>query len=168
MLQVSGFSSHYLFSSFLFLFLEPRFSGQHMFDQPGPAPLMNNSVLTISGQGPPSFPPQGGLGGPGFGPLGLGQNQGPQGGGVFQREPLRPGLAPQHTGPPGPPGPRAFVGHRQPFSPQQQGPPFSPQHMPFGMQVRQRVSWFTRILHGLAGMMNIILHVNLQHGMDLA
>ncbi|XP_067258255.1 RNA-binding protein 33 isoform X3 [Chanodichthys erythropterus] len=113
---------------------EPRFSGQHMFDQPGPAPLMNNSVLTISGQGPPSFPPQGGLGGPGFGPLGLGQNQGPQGGGVFQREPLRPGLAPQHTGPPGPPGPRAFVGHRQPFSPQQQGPPFSPQHMPFGMQ----------------------------------
>ncbi|XP_067258254.1 RNA-binding protein 33 isoform X2 [Chanodichthys erythropterus] len=126
---------------------EPRFSGQHMFDQPGPAPLMNNSVLTISGQGPPSFPPQGGLGGPGFGPLGLGQNQGPQGGGVFQREPLRPGLAPQHTGPPGPPGPRAFVGHRQPFSPQQQGPPFSPQHMPFGMQVRQRGLLQQPLLH---------------------
>lgn len=117
---------------------EPRFSGQQMFDQSGPPPLMNNSVLPISGQGPPSFPPQGGLGGPGFGPLGLGQNQGPQGGGVFQREPLRPGMGPQHAGPPGPPGPRPFVGHRQPFSPQQQGPPFSPQHMPFGMQVRQR------------------------------
>ncbi|XP_059389387.1 RNA-binding protein 33 isoform X1 [Carassius carassius] len=106
---------------------EPRFSGQHMFDQPGPAPLMNNSVLPISCQGPPSFPPQGGLGSPGFGSLGLRQNQGPLGGGIFQREP-----------PPGPPGPRGFVGHRQPFSPQQQGPPFSPQHMPFGMQVRQR------------------------------
>ncbi|XP_051755310.1 RNA-binding protein 33 isoform X2 [Ctenopharyngodon idella] len=123
---------------------EPRFSGQHMFDQPGPAPLMNNSV---SGQGPPSFPPQGGLGGPGFGPLGLGQNQGPQGGGVFQREPLRPGMAPQHAGPPGPPGPRAFVGHRQPFSPQQQGPPFSPQHMSFGMQVRQRGLLQQPLLH---------------------
>ncbi|XP_067294586.1 RNA-binding protein 33 isoform X3 [Pseudorasbora parva] len=110
---------------------EPRFSGQQMFDQSGPPPLMNNSVLPISGQGPPSFPPQGGLGGPGFGPLGLGQNQGPQGGGVFQREPLRPGMGQQHAGPP---GPRPFVGHRQPFSPQQQGPPFSPQHMPFGMQ----------------------------------
>lgn len=105
---------------------EPRFSGQHMFDQPGPAPLLNNSVLPMSGQGPPNFPPQGGLGGPGFGPLGLGQNQGPQ------------SLALQHAGPPGPPGPRGFVGHRQPFSPPQQGPPFSPQHMPFGMQVRQR------------------------------
>ncbi|XP_052416597.1 RNA-binding protein 33 isoform X6 [Carassius gibelio] len=106
---------------------EPRFSGQHMFDQPGPAPLMNNSVLPMSCQGPPSFPPQGGLGSPGFGSLGLRQNQGPLGGGIFQREP-----------PPGPPGPRGFVGHRQPFSPQQQGPPFNPQHMPFGMQVRQR------------------------------
>ncbi|KTF87846.1 hypothetical protein cypCar_00029753 [Cyprinus carpio] len=117
---------------------EPRFSGQHMFDQPGPAPLMNNSVLPISGQGPPSFPPQGGLGSPGFGSLGLRQNQVPLGGGIFQREPPRPGLAPQHGGPQGPPGPRGFVGHRQPFSPQQQGPPFSPQHMSFGMQVRQR------------------------------
>ncbi|XP_026123569.1 RNA-binding protein 33 isoform X5 [Carassius auratus] len=106
---------------------EPRFSGQHMFDQPGPAPLMNNSVLPMSCQGPPSFPPQGGLGSPGFGSLGIRQNQGPLGGGIFQREP-----------PPGPPGPRGFVGHRQPFSPQQQGPPFNPQHMPFGMQVRQR------------------------------
>lgn len=96
-----------------------------MFDQPGPAPLLNNSVLPLSGQGPPNFPPQGGLGGPAFGPLGLGQNQGPQ------------SLALQHAGPP---GPRGFVGHRQPFSPPQQGPPFSPQHMPFGMQVRQRVS----------------------------
>ncbi|XP_042616429.1 RNA-binding protein 33-like isoform X6 [Cyprinus carpio] len=117
---------------------EPRFSGQHMFDQPGPAPLMNNSVFPLSGQGPPSFPPQGGLGSPGFGSLGLGQNQGPQGGGIFQREPPRPGLAPQHGGPPCPPGPRGFVGHRQHFSPQQQGPSFSPQHMQFGMQVRQR------------------------------
>uniref|UniRef100_A0A8C2KKP1 RNA binding motif protein 33a n=1 Tax=Cyprinus carpio TaxID=7962 RepID=A0A8C2KKP1_CYPCA len=117
---------------------ESRFSGQHMFDQPGPAPLMNNSVFPLSGQGPPSFPPQGGLGSPGFGSLGLGQNQGPQGGGIFQREPPRPGLAPQHGGPPCPPGPRGFVGHRQHFSPQQQGPSFSPQHMQFGMQVRQR------------------------------
>ncbi|XP_016388803.1 RNA-binding protein 33 isoform X2 [Sinocyclocheilus rhinocerous] len=114
---------------------EPHFSGQHMFDQPGPAPLMNNSVLPISGHGPPSFSPQGGLGSPGFGSLGLRQNQGPQGGGMFQREPPRLGLAPQHGGPPGPCG---FVGHRQPFSPQQQGPPFSPQHVQFGMQVRQR------------------------------
>ncbi|XP_067294578.1 RNA-binding protein 33 isoform X2 [Pseudorasbora parva] len=123
---------------------EPRFSGQQMFDQSGPPPLMNNSVLPISGQGPPSFPPQGGLGGPGFGPLGLGQNQGPQGGGVFQREPLRPGMGQQHAGPP---GPRPFVGHRQPFSPQQQGPPFSPQHMPFGMQVRQRGLLQQPLLH---------------------
>lgn len=135
-----------LFYSLLFSFLEPRFSGQHMFDQRGPAPLMNNSVLPISGQGPPSFPPQGGLGSPGFASLGLRQNQGPQGGGIFQREPPRPGLPPQHGGPP---GPRGFVGHRQPFSPQQQGPPFSPQHMPFGMQVRQRVSQFTRICMAL-------------------
>ncbi|XP_016336755.1 RNA-binding protein 33 [Sinocyclocheilus anshuiensis] len=117
---------------------EPRFSGQHMFDQPGPAPLMNNSVLSISGHGPPSFPPQAGLGSPGFGSLGLRQNQGPQGGGMFQREPPRLGLALQHGCPPGPSGPHGFVGHRQPFSPQQQGPPFSPQHVQFGMQVRQR------------------------------
>ncbi|XP_065145454.1 RNA-binding protein 33 isoform X1 [Paramisgurnus dabryanus] len=117
---------------------EPRFPGQHIFDQPGPAPLMNTSVLPMPGQGPLSYPQQGGFGGPGFGPLGLGQNQGPQGGGVFQRDPPRPGLAPQHGGPAGPPGPRGFLGHRQPFSPQQQGPPFSPQHMQFGMQVRQR------------------------------
>ncbi|XP_052457486.1 RNA-binding protein 33-like isoform X3 [Carassius gibelio] len=107
---------------------EPRFSGQHLFDQPGPAPLMNNSVFSLSGQGPPSFPLQGGLRSPGFGSLGLGQNQGSQGGGIFQREPSRTGLAPQHG------GPRGFGGHRQPFSPQQQGPPFSSQHMQFGMQ----------------------------------
>lgn len=98
---------------------------------------MNSSILPLPGQGPPPFPPQGGLGGPGFGPLGVGQSQGPQGGGLFQRDPPRPGLAP-------PPGPRGFVGHRQSFSPQQPGPPFSPQHMPFGMQVRQRVSWFAQ------------------------
>ncbi|XP_057185906.1 RNA-binding protein 33 isoform X4 [Triplophysa rosa] len=106
---------------------EPRFPGQHIFDQPGPVPLMNTSILPLPGQGPPPFPPQGGLGGPGFGPLGVGQSQGLQGGGLFQRDPPRPGLAP-------PPGPRGFVGHRQSFSPQQPGPPFSPQHMPFGMQ----------------------------------
>ncbi|XP_051559541.1 RNA-binding protein 33 isoform X3 [Myxocyprinus asiaticus] len=110
---------------------EPHFPGQHQFDQTGPPPLMNSNVLPMSGQGPLPFPPQGGLGGSVFGPLGLGQSQGPQGGGVFQRESPRQSLAPQHAGPP---GPRGFVGHRQPFSPQQLGPPFSPQNMPFGMQ----------------------------------
>ncbi|XP_077085331.1 RNA-binding protein 33 isoform X2 [Siphateles boraxobius] len=149
-----------------FFSAEPRFSGQHMFDQPGPAPLMNNSVLPISGQGPPSFPPQGGLGGPGFGPLGLGQNQGPQGEGAFQREPLRPGLAPHHAGPPGPHGPRAFVGHRQPFSPQQQGPPFSPQHMLFGMQVRQR-GLLQQPLHHDPSLSHQPLQQHQQHRQDL-
>ncbi|KAL7879388.1 hypothetical protein SRHO_G00016420 [Serrasalmus rhombeus] len=124
---------------------EPRFPGQHIFDLPGPAPLMNNNILPLAGQGPLSFPQPGGPGGvggapgpgPGFGPLGIGQGQGPPGpGGMFQREPPRPNL--QHTSPPAPPGPRGFLGHRQPFPPQQPGPPFSPQHMPFGMQVRQR------------------------------
>ncbi|XP_036451989.1 RNA-binding protein 33 isoform X2 [Colossoma macropomum] len=124
---------------------EPRFPGQHIFDLPGPAPLMNNNVLPLAGQGPMSFPQPGGPGGvggapgpgPGFGPLGIGQGQGPPGpGGMFQREPPRPNL--QHASPPAPPGPRGFLGHRQPFPPQQPGPPFSPQHMPFGMQVRQR------------------------------
>ncbi|XP_072544583.1 RNA-binding protein 33 isoform X2 [Salminus brasiliensis] len=119
---------------------EPRFPGQHIFDLPGPAPLMNNNVLPLPGQNPLSFPQPGGMGGapgpgPGFGPLGIGQGQGPPGGGgggMFQREPPRPNL--QHSGPPAPPGPRGFMGHRQPFPPQQPGPPFSPQHMPFGMQ----------------------------------
>ncbi|XP_017538983.1 RNA-binding protein 33 isoform X1 [Pygocentrus nattereri] len=124
---------------------EPRFPGQHIFDLPGPAPLMNNNILPLAGQGPLSFPQPGGPGGvggapgpgPGFGPLGIGQGQGPPGpGGMFQREPPRPNL--QHSSPPAPPGPRGFLGHRQPFPPQQPGPPFSPQHMPFGMQVRQR------------------------------
>ncbi|KAG9273627.1 RNA-binding protein 33 [Astyanax mexicanus] len=121
---------------------EPRFPGQHLFDLPGPAPLMNNNLLSLTGQNPLSFPQPGGLGGapgpgPNFGPLGIGQGQGPPGGGgMFQREPPRPNL--QHSGPPVSPGPRGFMGHRQPFPPQQPGPPFSPQHMNFGMQVRQR------------------------------
>ncbi|XP_076828697.1 RNA-binding protein 33 isoform X2 [Brachyhypopomus gauderio] len=118
---------------------EPRFPGQHMFDLPGPAPLMNNNVLPLGGPGPLSFPPPGGMSGapgpgPAFGPLGVGQGQGPVGGGMFQREPPRASLPPQHGGPPAPPGPRGFMGHRQPFPPQQQGPPFSPQHMPFSLQ----------------------------------
>ncbi|XP_066538009.1 RNA-binding protein 33 [Hoplias malabaricus] len=108
---------------------EPRFPGQHLFDLPGPAPLMNNNVLPLA------FPQPGGPGGPvgpGFGPLGMGQGQGPPGpAGLFQREPLRPN--PQQSGPSGPPGPRGFIGHRQPFS-HQQGPPFNPQHMAFGIQ----------------------------------
>ncbi|XP_016410513.1 RNA-binding protein 33-like isoform X2 [Sinocyclocheilus rhinocerous] len=143
---------------------EPRFSGQHMFDQPGPAPLMNNSVLPLSGQGPPSFPPQGGHRSPGFGSLGLGQNQGPQGGGIFQREPPRPGLAPQHGGPP---GPRGFVGHRQPFSPQQQGPPFSPQHVQFGMQVRQRGLMQLPLHHDLPLSHQSLHQQHQQHRQDL-
>ncbi|TRY98863.1 hypothetical protein DNTS_016662 [Danionella cerebrum] len=93
-----------------------------MFDQPGPPALLNNSILGLSGQGPPSFPPQGALGGSGYGPMGLGQNQGP------------PSLSMQHPGPPGHPGSRGFVGHRQPFSPPHQGPPFSPPHIPYGVQ----------------------------------
>ncbi|TRY98864.1 hypothetical protein DNTS_016662 [Danionella cerebrum] len=107
---------------------EPPFPSPHMFDQPGPPALLNNSILGLSGQGPPSFPPQGALGGSGYGPMGLGQNQGP------------PSLSMQHPGPPGHPGSRGFVGHRQPFSPPHQGPPFSPPHIPYGVQVRHRVS----------------------------
>ncbi|XP_035392095.1 RNA-binding protein 33 isoform X2 [Electrophorus electricus] len=118
---------------------EPRFPAQHMFDLPGPAPLMNNNVLPLGGPGPLSFPPPGGLGsapgpGLGFGPLAVGQGQGPGGGGMFQREPQRGNLPPHNAGPPAPPGPRGFMGQHQPFAPQQQGPPFSPQHMPFGLQ----------------------------------
>ncbi|XP_028825749.1 RNA-binding protein 33 isoform X2 [Denticeps clupeoides] len=119
-----------------FLIGDPRFPGQHMFDQTMPTPLMNNTH-PLPGQGPLSFPQSGqGLGRPGFGPLGLelGQGQGPLGG-VVQREPLRANLPPQHSGPPGHPGPHNFVGHRQPFSPQQ-GAPFNTQNMPFGMQVQ--------------------------------
>ncbi|XP_051572337.1 RNA-binding protein 33-like isoform X2 [Myxocyprinus asiaticus] len=150
---------------------EPHFPGQHLFDQTGPPPLMNNSVLPMSGQGPPPFPPQGGLGGSGFGSLGLGQSQGPQGGGVFQREPPRPSMAPLHAGPPGPPGPCGFVGHRQPFSPQQQGPPFSSQNMPFGMQVRQRglMQQHSQPLHHDPPLSHLPLHQQQheQHRQDL-
>ncbi|XP_041923235.1 RNA-binding protein 33 isoform X2 [Alosa sapidissima] len=115
---------------------EPRFPGQHLFDQPNPSQLMNNNnAHPMPGQGPLSFPQPGqGPGGPGFGPLGPGQGQGPLGA-LFQREPPpRQGLPPQHGGPPGPPGPRPFLGNRQAFPPQQQGPIFNSQHMPFGLQ----------------------------------
>ena len=109
----------------------------------------------MPGQGPLSFPQPGqGPGGPGFGPLGPGQGQGPLGA-LFQREPPpRSGPPPPHSGPPGPPGPRPFMGNRQPFPPQQ-GPPFNSQHMPFGLQVRQRVS-----LNGSRGFRCARLHVS--------
>ncbi|XP_052001780.1 RNA-binding protein 33-like isoform X2 [Xyrauchen texanus] len=150
---------------------EPHFPGQHLFDQTGPPPLMNSSVHPMSGQGPPPFPLQGGLGGSGFGSLGLGQSQRPQGGGVFQREPPRQNMAPLHAGPPGHPDPCGFVGHRQPFSPQQQGPPFSPQNMPFGMQVRQRglMQQHSQPLHHDPPLSHLPLHQqqHQQHRQDL-
>uniref|UniRef100_W5K3J0 RNA binding motif protein 33 n=1 Tax=Astyanax mexicanus TaxID=7994 RepID=W5K3J0_ASTMX len=85
-------------------------------------PFFNSGETRLQGEAPVCP-------GPNFGPLGIGQGQG---------EPPRPNL--QHSGPPVSPGPRGFMGHRQPFPPQQPGPPFSPQHMNFGMQVRQRVT----------------------------
>ncbi|XP_053484478.1 RNA-binding protein 33 isoform X2 [Ictalurus furcatus] len=94
---------------------EPRFPAQPLFDLPGSAPLMNNML-------PLSFPQPG----PGFCP---------PGGGMFQRDlpPPRPNLPPPQQSP-APPAPRGFMGHRQPFPPQQHNAPFSPQHTPFGMQ----------------------------------
>ncbi|XP_060784552.1 RNA-binding protein 33 isoform X2 [Neoarius graeffei] len=99
---------------------EPRFPAQPLFDLPGPAPLLNNSILPLS------FPQPG----PGFCP--------PGGGGMFQRDlppppPPRPNMPPPQPSP-APPAPRGFMGHRQPFPPQQHNAPFSPQHAPFGLQ----------------------------------
>ncbi|KAI5103788.1 RNA-binding protein 33 isoform X2 [Silurus meridionalis] len=119
----------------LFFNNEPRFPAQPLFDLPGPAPLLNNNLLPLS------FPQ------PGFCS---------PGGGMFQRDlppprhnlapprhnlapprnnlaPPRNNLAPPHPAS-APPSPRSFMGHRQPFPPQQHNAPFSPQHMPFGMQ----------------------------------
>ncbi|KAG7329665.1 hypothetical protein KOW79_005887 [Hemibagrus wyckioides] len=95
---------------------EPRFPAQPLFDLPGSAPLMNNNILPLS------FPQPG----PGFCP---------PVGGMFQRDlpPPRPNLPPPQPSP-APPAPRGFMGHRQPFPPQQHNAPFSPQHAPFGMQ----------------------------------
>ncbi|KAG7488474.1 hypothetical protein MATL_G00034620 [Megalops atlanticus] len=108
---------------------EPRFPGQHMFDQQSPAPLMNNNH-PLPGQNPMAFNQSG----PGF------NQQGPQP--MFQREAMRPGLPPpgplgmSGLGQHGPPTPRHFMPHRPQFS--QPGPPLPPQHMQFGMQVRPR------------------------------
>ncbi|KAK3567801.1 hypothetical protein QTP86_026756 [Hemibagrus guttatus] len=95
---------------------EPRFPAQPLFDLPSSAPLLNNNLLPLS------FPQPG----PGFCP---------PVGGMFQRDlpPPRPNLPPPHPSP-APPAPRGFMGHRQPFPPQQHNAPFSPQHAPFGMQ----------------------------------
>ncbi|KAK3546592.1 hypothetical protein QTP70_030472 [Hemibagrus guttatus] len=95
---------------------EPRFPAQPLFDLPSSAPLLNNNLLPLS------FPQPG----PGFCPPVAG---------MFQRDlpPPRPNLPPPHPSP-APPAPRGFMGHRQPFPPQQHNAPFSPQHAPFGMQ----------------------------------
>ncbi|KAM9501584.1 RNA-binding protein 33 isoform 2-T2 [Clarias gariepinus] len=95
---------------------EPRFPAQPLFDLPGSAPLLNNSILSLP------FPQPG----PGFCP---------PGGGMFQRDlpPPRPNLPPPQSSP-SPPMPRGFMGPRQPFPPQQHNAPFSPPHTPFGMQ----------------------------------
>ncbi|XP_069015620.1 RNA-binding protein 33 isoform X2 [Embiotoca jacksoni] len=117
-----------------------RFPGQHMFDHPGPSPLMNSSnnlhqQQQLPGQGPMGFGPPG----PAFNQ----PNQGPLG--LFPREPPRPNLPPhqshqgmvnlnQQGGPPN--QPRPFMGPRQQFG--QQGNLFPPPQVQFGMQVRLR------------------------------
>nr|XP_046227758.1 RNA-binding protein 33 isoform X2 [Scatophagus argus] len=117
-----------------------RFPGQHMFDNQGPSPLMNNShnlhhQQHLPGQGHMGFGPPGpAFSQPGQGPMGL-----------FPREPLRPNLPP-HQGHQGmvdlnqrgmPPNqPRPFMGPRQPFN--QPGNLFPPPQLQFGMQVRIR------------------------------
>ncbi|XP_058879305.1 RNA-binding protein 33-like isoform X2 [Acipenser ruthenus] len=110
---------------------EPRFPGQHMFEQQNPPPLMNNNH-PLSGQNPMPFNQQG----PGF------NQQGQQT--VFQREgPMRPNLHPpgpmgmSHFNQPGPANPRPFIPPRQQF-PQGPGQPFPPPHMQLGMQARHR------------------------------
>ncbi|KAG5268237.1 hypothetical protein AALO_G00209820 [Alosa alosa] len=91
---------------------EPRFPGQHLFDQPNPSQLMNNNnAHPIPGQGPLSFP---------------------------QPESHPPGKNLPHPKQPPDLRVRPFLGNRQAFPPQQQGPIFNSQHMPFGLQVRPR------------------------------
>ena len=112
-----------------------------MFDHPNSSPLMNSNNShhqQVPSQGHPPF------GQPAFNQAG----QGPGPLGLFQREPPRPNLPPQgHQGMGGlgqhggPPNNRQFMGGpglRQSFPPQQN--PFNAQQLPFGMQVRMRVS----------------------------
>lgn len=120
-----------------------RFPGQHMFDHQSSSPLNNNHNLHHHQQ---QLPNQGHMG---FGPSGPHFNQLGQGPiGLFPREPPRPNLPP-HQGHQGmmnlnqggsPNQPRPFMGPRQHFG--QQGNPFPPPQVQFGMQVRLRVSYF--------------------------
>ncbi|XP_041102808.1 RNA-binding protein 33-like isoform X1 [Polyodon spathula] len=110
---------------------EPRFPGQHMFEQQNPPPLMNNNH-PLPGQNPMPFSQQG----PGF------NQQGQQT--VFQREgPMMPNVHPpgpmgmSHFTQPGPANPRPFTPPRQHF-PQGPGQPFPSPHMQLGMQARHR------------------------------
>ncbi|XP_029110375.1 RNA-binding protein 33 isoform X1 [Scleropages formosus] len=131
-----------------FFISEPRFPGQHMFDQQSPAPLMSHGHA-LPGQGVMGFNQPGGGG---LQQQPMPQQQQHQPPPIFQREPPRPG--PPLQGPLGQHGPPA---PRQPFAPPrqqqfpQQGPPFAPQHMHFGMQVWQR------------GMMHLPPHGQPQH-----
>lgn len=119
-----------------------RFPGQHMFDHQSSSPLNNNHNLHHQQQ----LPNQGHMG---FGPPGPHFNQLGQGPiGLFPREPPRPNLPP-HQGHQGMMNlnqggshnqPRPFMGPRQHFA--QQGNPFPPPQVQFGMQVRIRVSCF--------------------------
>ncbi|RXM35972.1 RNA-binding protein 33 [Acipenser ruthenus] len=126
---------------------EPRFPGQHMFEQQNPPPLMNNNH-PLSGQNPMPFNQQG----PGF------NQQGQQT--VFQREgPMRPNLHPpgpmgmSHFNQPGPANPRPFIPPRQQF-PQGPGQPFPPPHMQLGMQARHR-PYFRPQLQNMQQQMNL-------------
>ncbi|KAM9331903.1 RNA-binding protein 33 isoform 2-T2 [Pholidichthys leucotaenia] len=113
-----------------------RFSGQHMFDQHGPSPLMN-SGNNLHQQHLPSPSHLG------FGPPGPAFNQPGQGPlGLFAREPPRPNLPPHqsHQGmanlnQQGSPSnqPRPFMGPRQPFG--QHGNLFPPPQVQLGMQL---------------------------------
>ncbi|KAM3860761.1 RNA-binding protein 33 [Diretmus argenteus] len=123
------------------LFMEPRFPGQHMFDHQSPSPLMNSSNSLHQQQ---QLPSQGHMGFGQPGPAFSQSGQGPLG--LFQREPPRPN-PPPHQGHQGMVSmnqqgaptnqPRTFMGPRQPFG-QQQGNPFPPPQLQFGMQVRMR------------------------------
>ncbi|XP_011606273.2 RNA-binding protein 33 isoform X1 [Takifugu rubripes] len=122
-----------------------RFPGQHMFDHQSSNP-MNNHNLHHQQQ----LPNQGHMG---FGPPGPPFNQMGQGPtGLFPREPPRPNLPP-HQGHQGMMNlnqggsqnqPRPFMGPRQHFG--QQGNPFPPPQVQFGMQVRLR-----GLMHGPPG-----------------
>ncbi|XP_058481819.1 RNA-binding protein 33 isoform X2 [Solea solea] len=115
-----------------------RFPGPHMFDHPGPSPLINSNIhqqQQLPGPGHMGFGPPGpAFNQPGQGPLGL-----------FPREPPRPNHPPhqghqgmigmnQQDGPPN--QARPFMSPRQPFG--QQGNLFSSPPVQFGMQVRLR------------------------------